>query len=253
MFLNEFDLLKLRLKELNPYVDKFVICESTLTHQGQPKECFLEQRLSEFSEYSDKIIYHKVSKGTDPSQRISIIEALQHCAEDDIILLSDLDEIPNLEKFDFQKYLDEQKDEILGFHGPLYYYYLNVEYPGEAYGTTITTYKTAKLMGLEALRHARTKNKIPNASWHFSYLGGVDQIVYKLESFFHREFNTPSFKDKNRLAICLQNNLDPFNRGDQLKLVKIDDSFPKTIVNNIEEYKHLIKEEFGFNSWGNNA
>ena len=80
---------------------------------------------------------------------------------------------------------------------------------------------------------------IPNAGWHFSYLGGIDRIKQKLEAYSHIEFDTPTVKDN--LAKNIAEGKDIFGRPDhRFELVPIDDSFPKELVNNRDKYKELI-------------
>lgn len=104
-FFNELDLLEIRLETLYNVVDKFVIVEIDKTHRGEPKECFFANNRSRFEKYLNKIIY--VCPSDVPSyrgegdwtienyQREAIRLGLTECDENDIILISDLDEIPN--------------------------------------------------------------------------------------------------------------------------------------------------------------
>ena len=97
-------LLDLRLKILNKFVDYFVIVEGNKTWQNNPKE--LRFDLNKFEEFKDKIIYIPVTDlpdGDDPYlrenfQRNSILKGLNNARPDDIIIISDIDEIPNTEK-----------------------------------------------------------------------------------------------------------------------------------------------------------
>lgn len=104
-FYNEVDLLKVRLDILNPYVNKFVIVELNKTHRGVDKELNFKNHIEEFEQYMDKIIY--ITPDNIPEyngdgdwtienfQRNSIMLGLEECEPDDIIMVSDLDEIPN--------------------------------------------------------------------------------------------------------------------------------------------------------------
>lgn len=110
MFFNELDMLEIRLNILNDKVDYFVIAEATTTHSGEKKELFFEKNKSRFSKFLDKIIYiivddmPKIINGdrwpSDTFQRNSVMRGLRKCEDNDIIMISDLDEIPNLENFD---------------------------------------------------------------------------------------------------------------------------------------------------------
>lgn len=110
MFFNELDILELRLNILNDKVDYFVLAEATTTHSGEKKELFFGKNKERFNKFKDKIIHvvvddmPKIINGDrwpqDTFQRNAVIRGLKDCKDDDIIMISDLDEIPNLENFD---------------------------------------------------------------------------------------------------------------------------------------------------------
>ena len=99
---NEEMILDLRLSYLNKYVKKFIIVESKYTHQGNLKKNFLN--LNEFKKYKDKIDYNLIDKfpenlsnwGRENYQRNFLMNSIKDLNEDDYIMISDLDEIPNL-------------------------------------------------------------------------------------------------------------------------------------------------------------
>ncbi|MBO6196917.1 MAG: glycosyl transferase GT17 family protein, partial [Butyrivibrio sp.] len=102
-FFNEVDILKLRLNILNPYVDRFVIEESTVTFSGEPKELVFEKYKDQFKEFLDKITYIVVDdtpiEGADTYvrdyyQKNNLIKGLKDATSDDVIIMSDADEIP---------------------------------------------------------------------------------------------------------------------------------------------------------------
>ena len=103
-FFNELDILKLRMQILAPYVDQFVLEESTVTFSGEPKEMVFAKHRDMFAEFADKITYIAVEnsplEGTttherDKFQKNQLIRGLTDCKPDDIIIFSDVDEIPN--------------------------------------------------------------------------------------------------------------------------------------------------------------
>ena len=104
-FFNELDILKIRLEVMNPIVDKFVISEATETFSGLKKPLYYEENKELFSEFQDKII-HVVVEDTpegdthyrDTFQKNAVTRGLKDCRDDDIVIFSDLDEIPNPEK-----------------------------------------------------------------------------------------------------------------------------------------------------------
>jgi beta-1,4-mannosyl-glycoprotein beta-1,4-N-acetylglucosaminyltransferase len=113
-FFNELDLLEFRLRYLDPYVDHFVITESNLTHSGHPKPYYFKEAQQRFKKWETKIIYLQVRQSTEglvfeeqksynPSdaswkleseQRNALLDAAACMDDTDMVLLSDLDELP---------------------------------------------------------------------------------------------------------------------------------------------------------------
>jgi len=128
-FFNELDLLELRLHILNDVVDKFVLVEATKTHSNIEKELYYQNNKKRFKKYSDKIIHIVVDKFPEyidswtfeKYQRDCIISGLKRCEPNDVIIISDADEIPNPEKI--KKYA--QTPGIKTFKQKMFYYFLN--------------------------------------------------------------------------------------------------------------------------------
>src|SRR5579859_7699219 len=130
-FFNELDLLEIRLNVLNSVVDKFVLVEATLTHQGKPKPLYYNENKARYSGFHDKIIHVIVDKYPDYEgksswvlehhQRNMIMQGLKECQPDDTILISDLDEIPRPELI---KVYEHSKG-IKIFRLSVYYYFIN--------------------------------------------------------------------------------------------------------------------------------
>ncbi len=133
-FFNELDILKLRLHILAPYVDKFVIEEASVTFSGEPKPMIFAENREMFAEFADKILYVAVENSPmdvstherDKFQKNQLIRALGDCKPDDVIIFSDVDEIPNpnaltrvLKNFDASK--------VYHFAQRMYYCFLNME------------------------------------------------------------------------------------------------------------------------------
>ncbi|NQU73263.1 MAG: hypothetical protein HQ547_00945, partial [Candidatus Omnitrophica bacterium] len=113
VFFNEIDLLKIRLEELKDSVDKFVLVEAAKTFAKREKPLYFQEYKHEFSEYLDRIVYQMVDDvpkkrltgwgsrwDREAHQRNCISRALMrcNCDDDDIILISDVDEIPRAEE-----------------------------------------------------------------------------------------------------------------------------------------------------------
>lgn len=253
-FFNELDLLEIRLNILNDYVDYFILTESTVTFSGFDKPLYYQENKNRFKQFNDKIIHVIVDNklkdfesawDREIFQRNYPIKILnKHSNLDDIVITSDLDEIPNPEIlenindfFDINSlYHCSQKN---------YAYYLNNMVDNSWYGSRICSFSYLKKRSINDIRES-TENKnnltgfiIENGGWHFTSLGGKDMVKQKIESFSHQEFNTESIKHK--ISKSIEQNIDIFGRSLKFKYVDIDETFPQYIKNNIKNYSHLIK------------
>jgi beta-1,4-mannosyl-glycoprotein beta-1,4-N-acetylglucosaminyltransferase len=268
LFFNELDLLEIRLNELNDVVDKFVLVESSLTHSSKKKPYYFEESKDRFKDFLHKIVHIKVDDtpniparpgrmGTFHNrhdiewfQRDCASRGLISCSDDDLILLSDVDEIPRPESvMQTNEILLRDENSIVSFKQKLYYYYINglcmkgsVTEPW--WGTTACLYK--RYPGAQNMRNTKASNKnvINDGGWHFSYIGGADSIALKIESFSHAEFDNEAVKDRNRLNKVIESGMDLFERHDKPRqtYIQLDQSFPRHLLNNKEKFSHLIKE-----------
>jgi beta-1,4-mannosyl-glycoprotein beta-1,4-N-acetylglucosaminyltransferase len=265
-FFNELDLLEIRLNELDKVVDKFVLIEATRTFQKQPKPLYFEENKERFASFLPKIIHIKLDHfpnffykfrvprpwDYDNYQKDQIAKALVNCSPDDIIIYSDLDEIPNAKKIIEYKH----KPGFKVFQMKHFYYYLNglevekdsLDKPVYWNGSVMCFYKD--FSSVKKLRMQRDIKKYPknilieDGGWHFAYLGGVEKIIQKISSYAHTEHNTAEFKNQQRI-------LERINQGKGLYddsisinyLKKIDDTYPDYLVKNQLKFSHLIKNE----------
>ena len=130
-FFNEFDLLEIRLNELDEVVDYFVLCEANLTLLGNPKPMYYEENKERFKKFKDKIIYlpMKVNKGSyirtgKGSQKSFVKNGITNCNDDDIIIYSDIDEIPMRNKIE-ECIKQLKNNNLVCFAGYNIMYYLN--------------------------------------------------------------------------------------------------------------------------------
>lgn len=261
-FNDELDLLLLRFEILSPYVDKFVIVEGNMTFSNQPKKLIFQENIKRFSKYLPKIIHIVVDdfqnapdlrKGkyfkqmpfilnnwkpwsNEVYQRNAILRGLKNLKNDDIILISDVDEIPNPNKLkNIKLFLKPQV-----FEQKFFYYYLNCLSKEPWYGTKAIKYKY--LSTPQELRLTKCKTIIKSGGWHFSFLGGTLKIQNKINSFSHQEYNSQEYKNLQQLRFNIKYNLDIFNRPkyfDQLIDLKI---LPKQITDNKQKWnKHFKK------------
>jgi beta-1,4-mannosyl-glycoprotein beta-1,4-N-acetylglucosaminyltransferase len=161
------------------------------------------------------------------------------CDDDDVILISDLDEIPNpkiLQNLD--KFYDKQK--IYRFEQNMYYYYLNVLKETQWKGTTLINKKKLMSTDINSTRVNENFNVVLSyGGWHFSFIGGTEMIKKKIESYGFQEANHSAVKDN--IASNVTNLQDLFGRPDtSLQKVEIDNSYPEYIINNKDKLDKFI-------------
>ena len=229
IFYNELDLLEIRLKELDSVVDYFVLVEGTLTFTGTPKRLYYYENRERFSAYHHKIIHVVVwdyPATTDPWQRefhqrraISRGIATLSLQADDIIMITDADEIPNANTLQSIKtgYFHIHSETVYSLYMRLYYY--TCEW------TTDRPWDKAKLLSYHQYQNLGCNPErirwhpyavIEKAGWHLSYFGGTPQIITKLESFSEQQDNTQENKDK--MAQCIKEGVLHFN-GEKLQFI----------------------------------
>ena len=178
----------------------------------------------------------QIAYGRDFYQKECIRRGLINCNDEDIILSSDLDEIPNPEILkDIDNIIDTAP--FFMFNQMTYYYYLNLLKETEWKGTRMGRYKDLKNYSYNELR-GNPMHNIPNGGWHFSYMGGAEKVKHKIESFSAQEMNNSHVI--NSITENINNGIDPYFRG-RLTEVNIDETYPKYLLENIEKYKHMIK------------
>jgi len=290
MFYDEDVILDLRLNILNEYIDYFVIVESKFFHNG--KERKLRFDIENYSKFRDKIIYiiqnnqpngiqeilQSDDEGTisakeinnallrENSQRNLISQGLKMAADNDLILISDVDEIPNLEKVK----LKETKNEILMFVQDIFYYKLNRYLPNfQWFGTKGCLKKNLK--SPQWLRNIKNKkysflridtlfsdkkyiNKrfINYGGWHFSNLKNAEDLELKLKSYLHHRDYEVEELGKTKIKKLMKTNETIYDMfGDKTskkygddKRRKLDvyeiNKLPIFIQKNLEKYKNWI-------------
>lgn len=289
-FFNELELLELRLNELDGVVDRFVLVEATKNFQGADKPLYFMQNRHLFDKFASRIIHIVVDDmptgpgvtawDRDRFQKNAIARGLTGCSPDDIIMVSDLDEIPSPAKVAEAARMDGWRV----FRQRLFYYFFNCVSTEEdahavdgAYtwhGTHMLNFKDLNrpIEDYRALSVKLTKcytdrpvkrlyrrfwrfclcnlkgcklHLINEGGWHFSYLGGVEKIIQKLESLAHPEFNTPEYKDPHRITRALETGGDIFGRTLRWRIVPLDNSFPAYLRSNLARYAEFVRSPGG--------
>ena len=242
---NEDLILDIRLNYLNKFVEKFIIVEAKFTHQGKEKTKFLD--LNNFKKFKNKIIHLFIENfppnlsnwGRENFQRNYILNGLQKIQDDNFIMISDIDEIPNLGKF---RYNDKLRYTV--FCQKNFSYKLNLINKTFPIWHGTRGCKKKYLKTPQWLRNQKIKkrtffnffnnkwNVINNGGWHFSYLMSPNQIREKIMSFGHAEFNHTKFTDITKIEKKVNQNLDLYDREQIYEKVDFDNSFPLIIHQN---------------------
>ena len=194
-FYNELDVLELRLTLLDEYVDMFVLVESELTFVGAKKELFFENNKERFKKWLPKIEHVILREGEIPAtddpwvrekfQRGSILRGLERCSvsKESIVMLSDVDEIPDLAKIPFEG-LPHIVTSVHMWNHVYSFKYMNDAEPWIA--TVLTNYELFKRSGPNYLRDNRWKFPAFNYSgWHLSSFGNAAHVHNKIRNFSH--------------------------------------------------------------------
>jgi len=287
MYFDEELILDLRLNILDKFVDYFVIVESIFTHKGEKRD--LKFNINKFKKFEDKIVYlvydqepsqieKIVSKDTEDeksrkyimnalfrenAQRNFINGALNDLDNEDIILISDVDEIPNLKGINFK----EKKSKIILFKQDMLYYKFNLKLPNLDW-TGTKACKKKYFKSAQWLRNVKDRKYpfyrvdtyfsekkyincefVDNGGWHFTNIKTAKQIKQKLESYLHHiEFdkNPLSAEDidkiiQDKIAIY---DLSVDQRKNKIRGNKLENyplhKLPKYLQDNLNDYKVWI-------------
>jgi beta-1,4-mannosyl-glycoprotein beta-1,4-N-acetylglucosaminyltransferase len=230
LFFNEVEILKFRLQYLSDVVDYFIICESNHTHSGKDKELIIPKIINSFPQkILDKIIYILVDDmpsgftynddvARERYQRCSLDRGISklNLNSDDILMISDIDEIPDKRKLKDLKSngdFEVSNFELYNFCGSINNQVFSKDGTPEMwYSSKIIKYKFYNFLNfnpqtLRYYNHYRIDvpvTTIPKCGWHFSYFGGVSNIKIKLENIAEQVFNNDFIK--NNIEQNLKNN-----------------------------------------------
>lgn len=271
-FFNELDILKLRMHILAPYVDKFVIEEAAVTFSGESKPMIFAENRQLFVEFEDKILYVPVNDNPpeltttherDKYQKNQLIKALGNCSPDDIIIFSDVDEIPNPKAL--KEIIDNfDVDKVYHLAQRMFYCFLNMEeisgkllsitgdFPEvekkQWLGSKVCSFGKLPGEGIVYLREVSTSDpssvRVADGGWHFGYMGGngeknvARRISEKVQAAAHQEYNEAKYlKEAVDRLLCGE---DIFGRDAEFIRVEIDETYPDYLREHMEEYDYLI-------------
>ena len=262
-FYSEDLMMDVRFNVLNEYVHKFIVVESKFSHSGNKKK--LNFDIKKFSKFKNKIDYlviedlpKKVENFKkdwesahlrDQFQRNSLQRGYKESDDEDLIMISDIDEIPDPKKIsEFNK-----KNHCACFMQKNFQSKINLINITDKYwmGTKICQKKYLK--NPQWLRNIKTKKRpfwkvykpkepqlIFDGGWHFSFLKKPEGIKTKINSYSHQEFNSEKFTNIRNIEEKISKGVDLFERDIKYQRVNVDESFPDYINNNKEKFKDWI-------------
>ncbi len=288
MFYDEEMLLDIRLNILDKFVDNFIIVESTFTHSGKKRNLVFD--IKNFQKFKNKIIYHVVDKkpkgledvnvyDTDHikenkiimnavrfenGQRHAIDSLLKFATDNDQIIISDLDEIPNLDNINFK--LNKRK--IVLFRQKMFYYKFNLILENMTWCGSKSC-KMKDFLSPQWLREIKDKkyplwridtifsNKkynnvhfVENGGWHFTNIKTPEEIDKKLRSYMHHpEYDQSNIgpkeidrmiKDRKPVYDLMANSSEAKDRSNTKLKVSDIDELPLYIRQNQDKYNEWI-------------
>lgn len=273
-FFNELDLLEVRLNILDSVVDRFVLVEATVTQLGNLKPLYFRENKQRFAKFSDKIIHivadnppvltpDRANKYNDNWlienwQRSQIRRGLANCTSEDVIIVSDLDEIPRPEfvtRF-------QESDGVTCFEMDNYYFYLN-------FMSTIPPYRSIKMAKYKyyvdvlpilpfpkdrefcvlpefreaadpnMLRQAIPDRIVKHGAWHFSFLGGAERVLKKRAALLEQNFYKGVPNDVEWVKRRLYEGLDPIGQDKIYYPTFAPWRLPRYVKDNESKYPEL--------------
>tara|TARA_B100001029_G_C15041125_1_gene443697 strand:+ start:296 stop:1174 length:879 start_codon:yes stop_codon:yes gene_type:complete len=275
-------IMDIRFNTLNDQVEKFIVVESLFSHSGKKKK--LNFNINNYSKFKDKIIYIVIEKEPDNlknSNQLSqsdkrmnslkrieqsydyMLNGIKDVGEDDLVILSDNDEIPNLRSDQFLR----SKKNIIIFKQLLFYYKFNLNYENLTWFGSKACRKK-KLKSMSWLRNLKNKEYpwwrvdvmfsnfkqrdleiVNDGGWHFTNIKTPEKLLEKLKNFGHHDEFDESGIDLNFIKSKIENKevfydhfLDKKNPNkwrSNYKLKKVSNSIlPEYIIKNHQKYKN---------------
>ena len=257
-FYDENLITNARIEILNKYIDYFIICESRFDHKGKEKKINFKLNNKKYKKKVRHLIINENFPETkdewkiEEYQREKIYNELYDAKEEDFILYSDSDEIPNpkkLENFQLKK-----KYGI--FMQKFFVYKLNIYNPHETPWEGTRICKKKNLKSFTFLRKKilkRNLNKpfwkfnieknieiIEDGGWHFNNLYKPEIISKKLKSFQHSQFSSPNFSSTEVIKEKIIKLEDLFERNHKYEKINFDNQYPEYILNNLNLFEEYI-------------
>lgn len=259
-FFNELDVLEIRLQEMWDVTDYFVIAESNLSHSGKSKDYILLDNWGRFKPYEDKIRHIDVNDMPETNdswvrerfQRYCLGRGLNDLHTDDLVIVSDLDEVPRAEAVSMIKEDENDYDKYV-LTIPMFQYKINYMKIFE-----ISKQKNIMCTRGRAFTNAQKEREftfpwtpdhedtvyVEHGGWHFTYFGDDKNAITKIQNFAHTETDRKDLIEKHDIEWMIKNKYGHhgINHQERFEIVKVTDYFPKTIVDNIDYWtsKNMI-------------
>lgn len=245
LFNDELELLELRLNELNDVVDKVLLIESDRTMTGLPKPRYYDENKHLFAPFHHKIIYHTYDYPMPPDtprdvwrrdvwSRNHLKTVLGHRQDDDVIILSDADEIPRPD-------IIRQFNVDMGIRG------LVQQWSQYRFNCYSTLWNSARIISGKAwnkgypqiIRLSECPKMEGHGGWHFSFMVPIERIQRKIQSWAHQEHNKPEITSLEHIRYCVETPVDLFGRDMVWKYCPIDGALPRYVLDHLDKYKQL--------------
>lgn len=262
---NELDLAEIRIQENWDVTDYFVISESNFTHSGNPKPYYLLENWDRFKQYESKIRRIQVDETLEEQkeffpfdsnewvrekyQRFALRRGLEDLEDDDLVIISDCDEVP---RADLIKLIKEDENKYNRYLLNVVHFHFRLNYmrvkPQVAYGNIIVIRGNSFTNPMREREYTfpwvgLPKNTVvlEHGGWHWSDFGNDEHVINKLKSFCHLDQNNKKILDNIKLDWLIENKYDRDNTFEpKFEYVKIDEYYPKCILENLEKYNHMI-------------
>lgn len=252
IFNNELDLLEIRLHEMGPFVDWFVIVEGTKSFANKPKKLNFQDNKYRYADFIHKIIHVVVDDMPDTSDAWALeaftrnatlrgVAQVPEIGPFDWVILSDVDEIIRALSIEIHEQVFEPGS-VYKFDLSFRYYKFNCRAQSDGWSAPIMV-ANQFFTDPENTRHNRNPSVpwnntviVPAAGWHFSYMGGIESIRAKIDMNAHQEFNNDHFKDVKRLEQKLKYGEDLYDREAHKWEFINDYDYPKFVMDNRERF-----------------
>ena len=268
-FYNEFEILEIRLKELWDTVDYFVLVESNTTFTGLPKEYFFENNKERFAPYMEKIRHIKLDDSIEEQravfpnqiddtwvrekyQRYAAYKKLDDIAPDDLLIISDCDEIPRADMIEMIKGDENDYDRYILYIAQFNYKinYMKIQHPSShpaiivTRGRVFTDPQQEREYSFYWNANPANTVSVHHGGWHFTYFGNEDHCLNKIKSFAHTEQNVGKIVDEYNIAWMIRNKYGhegiDSKHNERFEYVVVDEYFPKCITENLDQWHHMI-------------